>query len=320
VSNPIDLLAIGSEATLDHVAVLPSLPARGDIVFSPNLYQELEQAFYGGCSLNVAVTAAKLGLRVSVACTAGNDFESTGYHSYLKELKIDTRWILKLEKQKSAHCFSLYDRNGDGLFFMDALDRSRSYNITIPVTEFSWIKRLVIFGGPTDSPLTDSCLKIARRAVALEVPVALAIIGDPAKLVPEFLSLADIVFCNRFEAQKICEQFELEGFENLSILGPNLFFITLGKQGSLVISPDQNISIPPIEVSKAIDPTGAGDAYTGAVLAALLKGYPPDVSARIGAVVSSFAVEKKGCQTNLPSWPKMLQSYQSAFGKPPGIN
>ena len=117
-------------ATLDHVAILPRLPQRGEIVFAQALNQGLQKTYFGGCSLNIAATAAKLGLTVSVACTAGDDFESSGYAAHLRALNVDTQWILKLEHQPSAHCFSLYDQEGDCIALMDALDRTRSYDLT----------------------------------------------------------------------------------------------------------------------------------------------------------------------------------------------
>ena len=316
VPKQIDLLAIGSEATLDHIAVIPNLPGRGEIVFSQDLFLELEQPYFGGCSINVAVTAAKLGLKVNVACTAGNDFEASGFCSYLQELSIGTRGMIKLKKQKSAHCISLYDMDGDGIFLMDALSKSRSYNFKRPLDEFPEIGRIIIFGGPTDSPLTACCLRIAKRAMLRGIPVALAIIGDPGKLAPEFLKLADIVFCNLFEAQKICDRFWLNDIKDLPTLGPKLFFLTFGKNGSTVITLEDQIPVPAVKLSQVIDPTGAGDAYAGAVLAALMKGFHPNVAARIGAVVSSFVIEKKGSQTNLPSWDAMLQRYELVFDVP----
>ena len=80
-------------------------------------------------------------------------------------------------------------------------------------------------GGDRDSQLTTSCLEAARQARAEEVPIALSIIGDAAKLVPEFLNLAEIIICNHFEAQKICDRFNLDGFQNLTKLG--LLFVLL---------------------------------------------------------------------------------------------
>ena len=71
-------------------------------------------------------------------------------------------------------------------------------------------------------------------------------------------------------------------------------------------------SSSPLQV---VDPTGAGDAYAGSVLAGLSWGKSAEICGRIGAVGSSFVVEKKGCQTNLPSREQLEQRYLAAFGE-----
>jgi sugar/nucleoside kinase (ribokinase family) len=62
------------------------------------------------------------------------------------------------------------------------------------------------------------------------------------------------------------------------------------------------------------DPTGAGDAYRAGFLTAYEQKYPPLTCARIGTVTASFAVEKVGCQTNLPDWVGMEERYRQYFG------
>ena len=51
----------------------------------------------------------------------------------------------------------------------------------------------------------------------------------------------------------------------------------------------------------AVDPTGAGDSYRAAFLSKFLNGYSLEECAKFASSVSSFIVEKKGCQTNIPS-------------------
>ena len=309
-----DLIVIGSQATLDHFAVTPSLPSVGGIAFAPGLTLSLKKEHFGGCSLNISLAAAKLGAKVSVFCTAGNDFYSSGYQAHLNRFNIDGDSILILDDKSCPHCYSLYDSEGDGLFFMDAVDASHSHDITVPEESFSKAKQILVVGGSDTSPLAASCLETAKRASELRIPVTLAVIGKAYEVSAEFVGLADTVFCNRFEAEQMCENFGLKDFESLINLGPRTFFITMGTNGSLVILKGKTFSISPVNVSTVVDPTGAGDAFAGATLTALINGYSPEVSAQVGSVVSSFVVEKNGCQTNLPSWKTMLQRYQSFFG------
>ncbi|HJJ91449.1 MAG TPA: PfkB family carbohydrate kinase, partial [Methanocorpusculum sp.] len=67
----------------------------------------------------------------------------------------------------------------------------------------------------------------------------------------------------------------------------------------------------------AVDPTGAGDAYRAGLFTAWKKGFDLADACKVGAVVSSFAVEKIGTQTNLPTWDEMAARFEKAFGELP---
>ncbi|WP_182422231.1 PfkB family carbohydrate kinase [Aureimonas sp. ME7] len=82
--------------------------------------------------------------------------------------------------------------------------------------------------------------------------------------------------------------------QTLSALGPALLIAKLGAQGSLVQEPDgRPVAVPAVRVP-AIDPTGAGDAFCGGVLAGLVLTGDPILAACLGTVSASFAVEAFG--------------------------
>ncbi|MDO5845739.1 MAG: PfkB family carbohydrate kinase, partial [Methanocorpusculum sp.] len=88
--------------------------------------------------------------------------------------------------------------------------------------------------------------------------------------------------------------------------------VTAGKKGSVLYRGGAE-NIPAVQV-RAADPTGAGDAYRAGFFTALRRGFDAADSCRVGAVVSSFAVEKTGTQTNLPDWEQMRERYETSFG------
>lgn len=73
--------------------------------------------------------------------------------------------------------------------------------------------------------------------------------------------------------------------------------VTLGEQGSLVLTHDTETRIPPCTPRQVKDPTGAGDSYRGGLLCGLVRGLDIVQSARLGSACSSFAVESYGTQT-----------------------
>lgn len=90
---------------------------------------------------------------------------------------------------------------------------------------------------------------------------------------------------------------------------------TRGAEGSLLSIDGEEYPVPAVTVT-AVDPTGAGDGYRAGFLTAFQKGYAPLDCCRVGAVVSSFVVERAGTQTNLPDWERMLGRYRKVFDEP----
>ena len=87
--------------------------------------------------------------------------------------------------------------------------------------------------------------------------------------------------------------------------------------GSIIYSPDEG----KIEVESiyrpAVDPTGAGDSYKAGFVSRLIYGASLEEAAKFASSVSSFVVEKQGCQTNMPTYDdaynRMMDFYNQAF-------
>jgi len=113
------------------------------------------------------------------------------------------------------------------------------------------------------------------------------------------LDNADFVFMNVHEYKRTLKLLKIdeEGFRKMV---PTLV-VTFGERGSVIYNNGKEIRIPSIP-TKVEDPTGAGDGYRAGFLTAYLKGYSLRDCGLIASAVASFVVEKRGCQTNLPTW------------------
>ena len=72
--------------------------------------------------------------------------------------------------------------------------------------------------------------------------------------------------------------------------------ITLGRQGSIIVTPSEVIEIPAVEVDKRVDTTGAGDLYAAGVLAGLAMGAPLDVAGRMGSCAAAEIISHIGAR------------------------
>lgn len=76
--------------------------------------------------------------------------------------------------------------------------------------------------------------------------------------------------------------------------------VTLGAEGSLLATESGTHFIPVVAV-KALDTTGAGDAYVGAFASSLLNGASEVEAASIAAKVAGLATTGVGAQTSMPT-------------------
>ena len=315
MSGKIDLLVIGGLLVIDHIAVLRELPAPGESVLFPGLTAALDERHFGGNNVNLAVAAAALGLRVGLVGFTGADFQSSGYRDYLERVGLTDRWLQVLDGQSIAHCYSFFDERGVSLTFMDYPAATTGLDLTVPKAVIESARQIVIIGGRRDDLSAGKVLEFAATAHNARVPVALAWAGDKSSFEPRYFDLADTLLCNQFEIEVILECLGLHGADAITNLAPKRIYVTRGASGSAVYNEGRKTDIPAAQPRQVVDPTGAGDAYAGGVLAGLAWGKSAETCGRIGAEVASFVVEERGCQTNLPSREQLEARYRATYGE-----
>ncbi len=93
---------------------------------------------------------------------------------------------------------------------------------------------------------------------------------------------------------------------------------TKGGQGSELHIDGALHDIPVAVAAKVVDPTGAGDAYIGGLLAGLRAGRPPEVAGRMAALAATYVVEQQGPQSHAYTPEQFATRYEQAFGTPLG--
>jgi sugar/nucleoside kinase (ribokinase family) len=116
----------------------------------------------------------------------------------------------------------------------------------------------------------------------------------------EVLKRVDMVTLNDSEARLLTGEFNLIRAAGLiRRMGPSYVVIKKGEHGAMLFSRDGVFLLPAFPVENVVDPTGAGDTFTGGLLGALAKiGKIDDAAIRQalmhGAVMASFCVESFG--------------------------
>jgi ribokinase len=125
-----------------------------------------------------------------------------------------------------------------------------------------------------------------------------------APLDPELLAVADWLIPNESElALLVGERIDLDSDAALrSIVGrfsPRLL-VTLGSRGAAVVREDGVARFPAVPV-RAVDTTGAGDAFVGAFAFGLAAGLDEAAAMRLGIACASDSVTRPGTQSSFAS-------------------
>ena len=75
--------------------------------------------------------------------------------------------------------------------------------------------------------------------------------------------------------------------------------MTLGENGALLVEPQSSKQFPALKV-KAVDTTGAGDAFNAALATALSYGTSIEDAIQFAVIVGGMAVTKEGVIPSLP--------------------
>lgn len=260
--------------------------------------------YYGGGAANIAIGIAILGGRARLISAVGGDFTSSGYEAELEKYDVDLSMLYRFPDEKSTRAFVFTDREHQQstYFHWGASAKLREQNP--PEVDFVHL-------ATSDSTYNA---RIAGKAKFVSFDPGQDLVTYSKENLESILENTNILFTNRHEIQRVCDMTG-RSLDNILAMIETVV-VTYDASGSRIYNGGNEISIPVVRV-KALDPTGAGDAYRAGFLLAYTRGYPLEACGKIGSTVASFAVQNIGCQTDLPTWEEMKARYEENFGKFP---
>lgn len=256
----------------------------------------------GGKGANQAISAANLGADVSVIGCVGDDTYGKILTENLSCHHVDTSHLFVRDQTPSGVAMILLS-DGDnriivssganGMLTPDDIEKSHS------ILEHSKIV-LAQLEVPPES--VEQAFKAAKKSGGLTVLNPSPIRDLPASL----LKNTDLLILNEHEAATLTGQ-PIENPEDaknristLLSMGVKQVILTLGAQGC-VYTADGDVFTYPARKVDAIDTTGAGDSFCGAVVFALAQDIPMHDAIKLATVVSSITVTRMGTTSAFPS-------------------
>jgi len=246
-----------------------------------------------GGAVTFASFACSFFARPSPICVVGEDFPEE-YVALLASHGADTSAIQRMAGKTfrwKARYLEDYDQR-------ETLDtQCNVFDDFRPVLNDEQRKAKYIFLANIHPSLQLSVLdQMERPLVVGSDTMNLWIETEPAQ-VAEVITRSDILFVNESEAMALCGTRQLrKAGEELSNMGARCVVIKAGSHGAFVYCEGDIFLCPAYPVEKVVDPTGAGDAFAGAVMGFLAKeGNTEWATIRkavvMGTVVASFTVE-----------------------------
>ena len=276
----------------------PKIPAIGETILG-NKYN----VGPGGKGCNQAVAIARLGAKVNFISKIGKDSYGELALNTLTKNKINTESVIQDENLQTGVAGILVDKNSG----KNAINVIVGAPSTLKVAEIDKhidiIKNSKIFLTQLEVPkdVTLYCLKIAKKNGCLTILNP----APASEITKEFYSNIDYFTPNETEAEfytgvKITNEKEAkQAADKLIGLGIKKIIITLGEKGLFYSDGKEEIFLKANSV-KAIDTTGAGDAFNGGLAFGLSKEKPIKECLELANKVAGISTTKLGAGDAMP--------------------
>jgi ribokinase len=282
----------------DYVVQCDELPCPGQTVQGRDLF-----VGPGGKGANQAVAAARLGANVHLIGQVGNEARGKELVRGLRAEGINTRFVSFDKKRASGAAIIAVDRSGEKEICA-ALGANLSWKPQQVRAAEEVIRKAQVVLMQFEAPM--ACVVAAAR---LAEKYGVKVVLDPApptKVPAELFKLLYAIRPNSDEAEQLTgvkvkdRASARRAAQVLLKRGVQVAAIQAGDAGDLVVSKEEEILVPRIKV-KAIDATGAGDAFAGAFAVAVAEGLPLREAARLANVTAALSTTKFGAQEGLPT-------------------
>ena len=313
------VIVVGS-VNVDLVVRAPQLPTPGETVTGGSY-----ERHHGGKGGNQAVASARLGRPTLFVAAIGDDDFGADARAALVAEGVDVFGVEELPREATGIAVILVGQNGENLI---AVASGANSELT-PAFVRDRLARL----GPLRGDVVLLCNEIPQETVREALRVARAAgavtVFNPAPaagIERETINLADIITPNRGELVTLLgttgASSVAKGTASITRAAGGLLahgttggvrqavIVTLGRLGALLVRLDEagkvvSEEVPAPEVN-AVDTTGAGDAFNGALAVALAAGRPIDEACRWAVAAGALATTRVGAREGMPTAAALL--------------
>ena len=244
---------------------------------------------FGGCAGNIAYSLNALGGTALPMATLGSD--GADYIERMRSLGISTEFVRQLDDTFTAQAMIMNDADNNQItaFHPGAMQQAHVTKVAA---------REDIRLGIVAPDGREAMLQHAEQFAAAGIPF----VFDPGQGLPmfdgealkHFVELASWVVVNDYEGKMLSQR---TGW-SLAEISQRVqgLVVTLAAEGCEVWTNGEREHVPGVVPTAVIEPTGCGDAWRGALLFGLEKGWPLAQCAALGNRVGALKIAQRGPQ------------------------
>lgn len=283
VQSPTATVVVVGSANIDQVFRVARIPSPGETVLSSGL-----SIARGGKGQNQAVAAARAGASTVMVAAIGDDDFGRRTRAGLVDDGVDVA-LVRTAGAPTGTAMIAVDDAGENTIIVDAGANGELIALghadTVAIAEAG----VLVMQLEIPLPTVAAAARAAREAGTTVILNAAPIADLPTGLLDD----VDILVVNEHEAAHLAGSGEVRALARVVI-------VTLGAAGAVLHrrgSTDVTVAAPSVT---AVDATGAGDTFCGALAASLAEGTALESAVRFAVAAASLSVQRAGAVPSIP--------------------
>ena len=303
-----DLLCVGNAVADTKARPVSAIPARGKLGFVSTI-----GLHGGGCALNTGLAAARLGLRTGIGTAVGRDSFGDFLVRLLETEGVNTTGLLRDRKTQTSATVVLISPDGERSFLHTV---GASAAITDGIAPDRLLKgyRALHLSGFFLLPRLDGApaRRLLARARKLGLTTSLDTCWDPGRrwrLVISCLPHVDYYMPSYEEAREVFGEAAPGRIASAALRAGvrRAVILKMGTKGCYALARGgAPVSVPAFRV-RAVDSTGAGDAFDAGFLAGILRGWRIERAILLGCAAGALSVAGFGGWGKIESFRRTLR-------------